>query len=92
MAKLFVYSRPSAFRSSNRQNSFIRTIKKKQSSEHIAALVTKLANAKVGLVAAGKPASEMFKKKKKKKATSRPNKNRLTYAVKLRNTSAFRRK
>lgn len=64
MAKLFLYSRPSAFRSSNRQNSFIRTIKKKQSSEHIAALVTKLANAKVGLVAAGKPASEMFKKKK----------------------------
>lgn len=67
MAKLFVYSRPSAFRSSNRQNSFIRTIKKKQSSEHIAALVTKLANAKVGLVAAGTPASEMFKKKKKEK-------------------------
>lgn len=35
---------------------------KKQSSKHIAALVTKLANVKVGSVAARKPASEMFKK------------------------------
>lgn len=55
--------------------------------KHIIALVNKLANVKVGLVAANKQAAENVRI-----SIALSNKISLTYAVKLRNTCVFRRK